>query len=105
MHSILRDPEVKLEDCIKGGHEFEGYSMDLIKSIAADMNFTYRFEIEKENLYGSLDKKTKKWNGLIKVLLDRVSSKLLTRICDWNLRWSTSKESWHGNLRSDYYVR
>lgn len=46
--------------------------MDLIDSIAKILGFQYRFELVADNKYGSYNKKTKKWDGLVKHLLDRV---------------------------------
>lgn len=57
---------------LEGNDRYEGYSMDLIDGIARILGFHYRFEIVADNKYGSLDKKTKKWDGLVKHLLDRV---------------------------------
>lgn len=36
------------------------------------MGFKYEFELVPDNMYGSYNKETKKWNGLVKHLLDRV---------------------------------
>lgn len=58
---------------LEGNDRYEGYSVDLINEIAKILNFTYKFEIVPDNAYGSLNKKTKKWDGLVKYLLDRVS--------------------------------
>lgn len=46
--------------------------MDLIDSIAKILGFKYQFELVPDNNYGSYNKKTKKWDGLVKHLLDRV---------------------------------
>ena len=56
-----------------GNDRFEGYSLDLIDSIAKGLNFTYEFRLTPDKQHGSLDAKTKKWNGLVKDLLDNVS--------------------------------
>lgn len=55
---------------LEGNERYEGYALDLIDGIAKMHKFQYIFEIEKE--YGSYNKKTKKWNGLVKRLIDRV---------------------------------
>lgn len=47
--------------------------MDLIDMIAKLLNFTFRFELVPDGKYGSYNKVTKKWDGLVKHLLDRVS--------------------------------
>lgn len=46
--------------------------MDLIEEISKILGFSYRFEITPDNKYGSFNKITKKWDGLVKQLLDRV---------------------------------
>lgn len=50
---------------------FEGYAYDLIEAIAKQMNFT--FEFIRYNETGVYDKETKRWNGLIGDLVERVS--------------------------------
>jgi len=57
-----------------GNDRYEGFSMDLIDAIAKDLNFTYEFELVPDGQYGSFNKATKKWDGLVKQLLDRVSA-------------------------------
>ncbi|XP_044740754.1 glutamate receptor ionotropic, kainate 2-like [Chrysoperla carnea] len=61
----------------EGNERFEGYAMDLIHEISKLIGFKYEFYITEK--YGSLDKKTKTWNGLIKELLDRKAD---LAICD-----------------------
>lgn len=58
---------------LEGNDQYEGYSVDLIDGIAKILGFKYRFEPAKDNKYGSFNKVTKKWDGLVKDLLDRVS--------------------------------
>lgn len=55
----------------EGNDRFEGYSMDLIDAIARELKFQYRFELSPNNKYGSLNKITKQWDGMVKQLLDR----------------------------------
>ncbi|XP_017773931.1 PREDICTED: glutamate receptor ionotropic, kainate 2-like [Nicrophorus vespilloides] len=66
-------------DILEGNAEFEGYSLDLIDAVAKELNFTYKFVLTSDGAYGSYDKKTKTWNGLIKDLLER---KAHLAICD-----------------------
>lgn len=47
--------------------------MDLIDAIAKDLGFKYRFELVPDGQYGSLNKDTKQWNGLIRELREKVS--------------------------------
>lgn len=62
---------------MEGNNRFEGYSIDLIDSIAKILGFQYRFELVPDNKYGGFNKVTKKWDGLVKFLLDRVSTILI----------------------------
>ncbi|XP_044732046.1 glutamate receptor ionotropic, kainate 2-like [Chrysoperla carnea] len=63
----------------EGNERFEGYAMDLIHEISKIIGFKYEFYLTPDNKYGGLDKKTKKWNGLIKELLERKAD---LAICD-----------------------
>jgi ionotropic kainate glutamate receptor 2 len=56
-----------------GNERFEGYSIDLIDEIAQILGFKYLFELVPDGRYGSYNPQTKKWDGLVKQLLDRVS--------------------------------
>lgn len=55
-----------------GTEGLRGYAVDLIDEIAKMLNFKYEFYLVKDGKYGSL--KDGRWDGLIKDLLDRVSS-------------------------------
>ncbi|KAI5730902.1 hypothetical protein M8J77_001892 [Diaphorina citri] len=59
--------------------ELYGYSVDLIKMIANELNFTYKFVLERENTYGTLNPQTGKWNGLIGELQEQRAD---LAICD-----------------------
>lgn len=62
-----------------GNDRFEGFSLDLIESIAKEMSFQYKIVPVPGNAYGSYNKMTRKWDGLIKELLDRRAD---LAICD-----------------------
>lgn len=57
---------------MEGNARFEGYSLDLIDAVAKNVGFKYRFELAPDGKYGGYNKVTKKWDGLIKQLLERV---------------------------------
>lgn len=59
---------------LTGNDRYEGYSVDLIDAISKVLGFNYRFELTPDNKYGSYNKATKKWDGLVKQLLDRVGN-------------------------------
>ncbi|KAF4533063.1 hypothetical protein B566_EDAN002626 [Ephemera danica] len=54
-----------------GNDRYEGYSMDLIEEVSKIIGFKYIFELAPDGRYGSYDPKTKKWDGLVKQILDR----------------------------------
>lgn len=58
---------------LTGNARYEGISMDIIDAIAKDLGFKYRFELVPDKEYGSLNKVTKQWNGLIRELREQVS--------------------------------
>ena len=45
-----------------------GWNPDIVKRLAADLNFTYEFVEQAESKYGAFDEKTKTWTGLVKEL-------------------------------------
>lgn len=57
---MLRENHSKLY----GNDKYEGYVVDLIQMIAAEINITYEFNVISDG-NGKRDKKTNKWNGII----------------------------------------
>ena len=57
---------------LEGNDRYEGYCVDLLHEINTIFNFTYN--ITTVDAYGSYDKKTDKWNGLIGELMEGVSN-------------------------------
>lgn len=53
---------------------YEGFCIDLIEEISKQLNFKYEFELVPDGAYGTYNKETKQWNGLIRRLLDHVRS-------------------------------
>lgn len=63
-------------EVLTGNDRYEGYSKDLIHEILKEtLHLNYVLEIVPGNGYGSYNKDTKKWDGLIGHLLERVSMK------------------------------
>lgn len=56
----------------EGNDRYEGYSLDLIDAISKILGFKYVFELVPDNNYGNYNPETKKWDGLVRHLLDRV---------------------------------
>lgn len=46
--------------------------MDLIDAIAKMLNFKYEFQLAPDGRYGSFNKKTQQWDGLVRQILDGV---------------------------------
>jgi len=58
----------------EGNERFEGYAVDLIYSLAKECKFDFHFEPVRDNKYGSYDPKTDEWDGIIRQLIDNVST-------------------------------
>lgn len=56
---------------LTGNAQFEGYSLDLIYEISRILGFNYTFNLVPDGRYGSFNKKTKEWDGMMKELLDQ----------------------------------
>ena len=56
---------------LTGNAQFEGYSLDLIYEISRILGFNYTFNLVPDGRYGSYNKKTKEWDGMMKELLDQ----------------------------------
>lgn len=58
---------------LTGNDRYEGYSKDLIHEILSEtLHLNYEIIIVPGNRYGSYNKETKTWDGLIGYLLERV---------------------------------
>lgn len=77
-YSYFRTPEDN--ETLEGNARFEGYSIDLIQSLSEKLKFKYVIKLVPDKRYGQYNKKTKKWDGIIRQLIDGVSTSLSTRI-------------------------
>lgn len=64
--------EVESSGGLTGNDRYEGFSKDIMDEIAKRLRFKYVIELVKDKSYGNIDKKTEKWNGMVKEILDRV---------------------------------
>ncbi|XP_034827944.1 glutamate receptor ionotropic, kainate 2-like [Maniola hyperantus] len=72
-------------EVLVGNDRYEGYSKDLIHEILKEtLHLNYEFEIEPLNRYGSYDKETRKWDGLIGYLVERKADLAL---CDLTITY------------------
>ncbi|KAL1131739.1 hypothetical protein AAG570_011352, partial [Ranatra chinensis] len=84
--SRLGNPYLKVKEGqgLVGNDRFEGYSIDLIDEIAKDLGFKYAFVLVPDGQYGTFNKETKQWNGLIKELRERRAD---LAICDLTITY------------------
>lgn len=66
---MLKQSTQKLE----GNDRYEGYGIDLIKELSEMSGFNYTFIIQEDTNSGSIDSKTKKWDGMIGKVISGVS--------------------------------
>lgn len=59
----------------EGNERFEGYAVDLIYALALECNFDFVFQPVPDNNYGSYDKASDEWNGIIRQLIDNVCNR------------------------------
>lgn len=67
-YGMLRESPAKLE----GNDRYEGFGIELIDELAKMNEFNYTFEIQFDGVYGSLDKTTGKWTGMMEKVMDGV---------------------------------
>lgn len=56
---------------LEGNDQFEGYSVDLVHEISRILGFNYTFKIVPDGRYGSINRQTKEWDGMMKELLEQ----------------------------------
>ena len=66
---MLKESSIKLE----GNDRYEGFGIELIDELAKINEFNYTFDIQDDGVYGSLNPKTKKWNGMMEKIMDGVT--------------------------------
>ena len=70
-HGIIspqNDPFLMLKEkseTLVGNARYEGYSVDLIEEISQILGFNYTIKLVEDGKYGSFNKETGKWNGMI----------------------------------------
>jgi len=76
---------VKEDRNLTGNARFEGFCIDLLKWIADQVGFQYAIKLVPDHMYGVYDLETKKWNGIVHELMEKVRthvilSSFLTRV-------------------------
>uniref|UniRef100_A0A1A9WRS3 Glutamate receptor ionotropic, kainate 2 n=1 Tax=Glossina brevipalpis TaxID=37001 RepID=A0A1A9WRS3_9MUSC len=62
---------VKEDANLTGNARFEGFCIDLLKSIATQVGFHYKIELVPDNMYGVFNPETNTWNGIVRELMER----------------------------------
>ncbi|XP_015173134.1 PREDICTED: glutamate receptor ionotropic, kainate 2-like [Polistes dominula] len=57
-------------DLRTGNDRYEGFAVDIIDEMSKQLGFNYTFEVQEDNVYGSLQKTTGEWNGMIRKIRD-----------------------------------
>jgi hypothetical protein len=58
---------------LKNNERYEGFGIEVIHELSLTLGFNYTFELQLDNVYGSYNKDTKKWNGMIEKLMNEVT--------------------------------
>jgi glutamate receptor, ionotropic, invertebrate len=53
-----------------GNDRYEGFGIELIDTLATKLGFNYTFKIQEDGAYGSPNKDTGQWDGMIRELMD-----------------------------------
>ncbi|EFN84995.1 Glutamate receptor, ionotropic kainate 2 [Harpegnathos saltator] len=64
----LTDPYgmLKQSAAIRTGNDrYEGFAIDIIHEMSKILGFNYTFHVQSDNIYGSLNKKSGSWNGML----------------------------------------
>nr|CAH7752037.1 unnamed protein product [Callosobruchus chinensis] len=72
--TLLSAPYVMRKEAsekLTGNAQFEGYAVDLVHEISRVLGFNYSIRLVPDGGYGSYNKETKEWDGLIRELLDQ----------------------------------
>ncbi|XP_058444442.1 glutamate receptor ionotropic, kainate 2 isoform X2 [Malaya genurostris] len=65
-YGMLKDSPTRLT----GNDRFEGFGIDLINELSLLLGFNYTFILQEDGVYGSLNRDTGKWNGMVQELLE-----------------------------------
>ncbi|XP_056633755.1 glutamate receptor ionotropic, kainate 2 isoform X2 [Diorhabda carinulata] len=62
---------VNEEKNLTGNARYEGFCIDLLKWIAAQVGFQYTIRLVPDHMYGVFDPDTKEWNGIVRELMEK----------------------------------
>ena len=64
-------------ETLTGNARYEGYSVDLVEEISQILGFNYTIKLVDDGNYGSFNKETGKWNGMIGELQVKICLKAI----------------------------
>ena len=67
---------MRKENNLTGNDQYEGFCIDMIKAIASIVGFQFKLSLSPSKVYGISDPETGEWNGMVRELMDNVSSSL-----------------------------
>ena len=82
---------------LKGNDRFEGFGIELIDKLSARLGFNYEFILQPDGAYGSQNKETLEWNGMIRQLMDGNAELAVT-----DLTITAEREVHLGNSMNDF---
>jgi ABC-type amino acid transport substrate-binding protein len=53
-----------------GNDRFEGFGIELIQKLSERLGFNYSFRLQEDGAYGSLNRETGEWNGMLREIMD-----------------------------------
>lgn len=56
-----------------GNDRYEGFAIDIIHEMSKILGFNYTFEVQADNVYGSLNNMTGQWIGMLGKIIAGVS--------------------------------
>ncbi|CAB3377028.1 Hypothetical predicted protein [Cloeon dipterum] len=62
---------VREDKNLTGNSRYEGFCIDLLKSIANQVDFNYDIRLVPDHMYGVYDPESKQWNGIVRELMDK----------------------------------
>ena len=70
----------KTEQTLAGNDKYEGFCIDLLYEIAQKVGFKYEIVMVPDDKYGTNNKETGEWNGMV--------GELLYKVCGWKTCYS-----------------
>lgn len=75
LHYFVKEkPFVFVKQSKSGKTTYDGLCIDLLEKLKEKMKFRYTIEVSPNNVYGAPNVFSGKWNGMVRHLMDDVSS-------------------------------